>query len=79
MSQYKKVTFLKLALRFFIGFFIFVTILRLFTGFFKFEGIEGLKQAYYNDGNWKTFLQTQVLFSSLYGLFMAGYYKFIKK
>ncbi len=79
MNQYKKTTFLKLALQFLIGFFIFVTILRLFTGFFKFEGIEGAKQAYLYDGNWKPFLQSQVLFSLLYGLFMAGYYKFIKK
>ena len=79
MNLYKNTSFLKLALRFFIGFFIFVTILRLFMGFFKFEGIEGLKQAYYYEGKWIFFLQTQLLFSVLYGLFMAGYYKFIKK
>jgi hypothetical protein len=79
MNQYKKTSFLKLVLRFVIGFFIFVSILRLFMGFFKFEGIEGLKQAYYYEGKWRLFLQTQVLFSVLYGLFMAGYYKFIKK
>lgn len=79
MNQYKKTSFLKLVLRFVIGFFIFVTILRLLMGFFKFEGIEGLKQAYYYESKWKFFLQTQVLFSVLYGLFMAGYYKFIKK
>jgi len=79
MNQYKNASFLKLTFRFVIGFFVLVTIMRLFIGFFKFEGIEGLKSAYYDNGKWQVFLKMQVIMSVLYGLFMAGYYKFIKK
>lgn len=53
--------------------------MRLFIGFFKLDGMEGLKNAYLNEGKWKAFLQIQAMMSVFYGLFMAGYYKFIKK
>ena len=79
MNQYKNTSFLKLTIRFVIVFFVLVTIIRLFMGFFKFDGIEGLKEAYFNDGKWQMFLRTQVMMSVLYGALMAGYYKFIKK
>ncbi|MDC9723873.1 MAG: hypothetical protein PSN34_14025 [Urechidicola sp.] len=79
MNQYKNASFLKLTIRFVIVFFVLVTILRLCMGFFKFDGMEGLKTAYYYDDMWKVFLKTQALMSLLYGLLMAGYYKFIKK
>lgn len=79
MNQYKNTSFLKLTIRFIIIFFVLVTVMRLFIGFFKFEGIEGLKTAYYYDNMWQVFLRTQAMMSVLYGLLMAGYYKFIKK
>ncbi|PCI07071.1 MAG: hypothetical protein COB73_08835 [Flavobacteriaceae bacterium] len=79
MNQYKNTSFLKLSLRFIIVFFVLVTIMRLFIGFFKLDGMEGLKNAYLNEGKWKAFLQIQAMMSVFYGLFMAGYYKFIKK
>jgi len=79
MNQYKNTSFLKLTIRFVIVFFILVTIMRLFIGFFKFEGMEGLKNAYLIDGKWQPFLKMQVMMAVFYGLFMAGYYKFIKK
>ena len=79
MNQYKNTSFLKLTIRFVIVFFVLVTIIRLFMGFFKFDGIEGLKEAYFNDGKGQMFLRTQVMMSVLYGALMAGYYKFIKK
>jgi len=53
--------------------------MRLFIGFFKFEGMEGVQNAYLVDGKWQVFLKTQAMMSVLYGLLMAGYYKFIKK
>lgn len=79
MNQYKNASFLKLTIRFVIVFFVLVTILRLFIGFFKFDGMEGLQNAYFNDGQWQLFLKTQALMSLLYGLLMAGFYKYIKK
>ena len=79
MNQYKQISFLKLTIRFVIVFFILVTFIRLFMGFFKFDGITGLKNEYYIDGKWQVFLKVQVMMSLMYGLLMAGYYKFIKK
>ncbi len=79
MNQYKNASFIKLAIRFTIVFFILVTLIRLFMGFFNFDGYEGLKNAYLVDGKWQPFLKTQGLMSVLYGLLLAGYYKFIKK
>lgn len=79
MNQYKKASFIKLVLRFTLSFFVIVTLLRLFTGVFRFDGFLGVKQAYLIEGKWQPFLQTQLIFSVIYGLFMAGYYKFIKK
>ena len=79
MNRYKNASFLSLTLRFFIVFLILVTLIRLFMGFFKFDGFEGLKNVFFVDGKWQSFLQTQILFSAFYGLLMAGYYKFIKK
>lgn len=79
MNQYKNTSFIKLAIRFTIVFFVLVTSIRLFMGFFEFDGFEGLKNEYLIDGKWQPFLKTQILFSVFYGLFMTGYYKFIKK
>ncbi|MCK5815136.1 MAG: hypothetical protein KAH07_04245 [Flavobacteriaceae bacterium] len=79
MNPYKNTSFLKLTLRFFIVFFVLVTLIRLSMDFFKFEGIDGLKNVYLNDEQWRPFLKTQLAISLLYSLLMAGYYKFIKK
>jgi len=79
MNQYKKASFIKLALRFTLSFFVIITLLRLFTGIFRFDGLLGLKQAYLVDGKWQPFLKVQTVMSLIYGLFMTGYYKFIKK
>ena len=79
MNTYKNSSFLKLALRFFIVFFVLVGIMRIFMGIFRFDGIEGMQNEYFNNGNWKEFLQLQLGLALVYGLFMAGYYKLIKK
>ena len=79
MNQYKKAPFIKLAIRFTIVFFVLVGIMRMFMGLFKFDGVQGMISEYFSDGKWIQFLQLQVSLSLLYGLFMAGYYKYIKK
>lgn len=79
MNQYKSARFLHLFLRFSIIFFVIVTILKLGMGFFRFDGFEGLKNEYLIDGKWQPFVQLQIVMSLTYGLFMAVYYKFIKK
>lgn len=78
-NPYKNASFFKLALRFFLVFFIAVSILRIFIGVFKFDGIGGMVDNYFANDNWKQFLILQGTMALLYGLFLAGYYKFIKK
>lgn len=79
MNPYKNASFFKLALRFFIVFFVLVTFIRVFTGIFRFDGFEGMQNEYFANGNWKSFLIMQSAMSLFYGLFIAGYYKYIKK
>lgn len=79
MNQYKTTSFIKLALRFFVVFFVLVGIMRVFMGVFKFDGFDGMTTEFFSNGNWKMFLKLQVGLSLVYGVFMAGYYKFIKK
>lgn len=79
MNPYKNASFLKLALRYTIVFFVLVTFIRLFMGFFRFDGIEGVRNEYFYDGKWKVFLRLQIILSIVYGLLLAGYYKYIKK
>jgi len=79
MNQYKNASFVKLFLRFTIVFFIVVTIIKMIMGFFQFDGLEGLKSTYFVDGKRQPFLGKTGVMSLIYGLFMAGFYKFIKK
>ena len=79
MNPYKNTSFLKLALRFFLVFFIMVGLIRVFMGIFKFDGFEGMQNEFFANGKWVVFLQLQVGLSIVYGVFMAGYYKYIKK
>lgn len=79
MNQYKNARFLNLFIRFAIIFFVIVTFLKIAMGFFRFDGLEGLKNEYFVDGKWQSFLRLQVIMSLVYGLMMAGFYKFIKK
>ena len=79
MNNYKNVRFINLFMRFTIVFFIVIILFKLVIGFFRFEGVEGLNNEYFIDGKWQPFIQFQVVISLAYGLFIAIYYKFIKK
>lgn len=48
-------------------------------GIFKFDGFEGMQNEFFAEGKWMVFLKLQVGLSIVYGVFMAGYYKYIKK
>lgn len=78
-NPYKDVPFIKVAARLAVSFFLIIILFRLGYGFFKFEGVDGLKNAYFSDGKWIEFLNYQAVMSLIYGLLLAGYYKFIKK
>ena len=79
MNPYKNQTFLKLTVRFAAVFFVVVTILKIIISIFKNGGISGMISEYFSAEAWMPFLTIQVVMALVYGLLMAGYYKFIKK
>ena len=79
MSAYKSQPFFKLALRFGLIFLAVITILKFVISIFKTGGISGMVDQYFSEDKWLQFVKIQLVISAIYGLFMAGYYKFIKK
>ncbi len=79
MSAYKSQPFFKLALRFGLIFLAVITILKIVISIFKTGGISGMADQYFSEDKWLQFVKIQLVISAIYGLFMAGYYKFIKK
>ncbi len=79
MNPYKNQSFLKLIVRFSSIFFVVVAILKIIISMFKNGGVSGMITEYFSAENWLPFLTIQLGMSLIYGLLMAGYYKFIKK
>ena len=79
MNPYKNQSFLKLTVRFASIFFVIVTILKILISIFKNSGISGMVTEYFSAETWLPFLTIQLVMALIYGLIMAGYYKFIKK
>jgi len=79
MNNYKNHSFFKLTLRFALVFFVVITIVKIIISMFKNSGISGMISEYFSAETWLPFLTVQLTMSIIYGLLMAGYYKFIKK
>lgn len=79
MDTYKNQSFLKLTFRFAFIFLIVITSIKILFSIFTNGGINGMLNEYFSPTTWQLFVKMQVLMSALYGVFMAGYYKFIKK
>lgn len=79
MNNYKAQSFLKLTLRFSIIFLIVITLIKIVISIFNNGGVDGMIQEYFSPDTWERFAIAQSVMSLFYGLFMAGYYKFIKK
>ena len=79
MNPYKNQSFLKLTIRFAAVFLVVVTILKIIMSLFKNGSVSGMIAEYFSAENWLPFLTIQLVMSLVYGLLMAGYYKFIKK
>jgi hypothetical protein len=79
MSDYKSQPFFKLALRFGMIFLVVITLIKIVGAIFSKGGFDGMIQEYFSATTWQQFAKIQLAISALYGLFMAGYYKFIKK
>ncbi|MGV8945059.1 MAG: hypothetical protein ACOH1N_01400 [Lutibacter sp.] len=79
MDNYKNQSFFKLTIRFASVFFVVVTILKIIISMVKNGGISGMIAEYFSAETFLPFVTVQLTMSIVYGLIMAGYYKFIKK
>lgn len=79
MNTYKNQSFLKLTFRFGIIFLIVITIIKIVMSIFNAGSFSGMVEQYFSETTWQQFAKMQLGISLVYGLFMAGYYKFIKK
>jgi succinate dehydrogenase hydrophobic anchor subunit len=79
MNPYKNQSFLKLTVRFAAVFLVVVTILKIMISMFKNGGVSGMIAEFFSAETWLPFLTIQLVMALIYGLIMAGYYKFIKK
>lgn len=79
MATYKNYPFLKLAWRFARIFFVLVFVIEILFSIVKNASFSAMTENYFLNGNWNIFLKRLVFMACFYGLFMAGYYKFIKK
>ncbi|MBG7629704.1 MAG: hypothetical protein IZT56_04655 [Bacteroidetes bacterium] len=79
MNQYKSQSFLKLTLRFGLIFLVVVSLIKIVMAIFQTGSFSGMTAQYFSEEAWQPFVKVQVVISAIYGLFMAGYYKFIKK
>ena len=75
----KKESFFKLTLRFGLVFLVIVSVVKVFMSIFKTGSFDAMIEANFGEDTFVKFLTTNVALSLFYGLFMAGYYKFIKK
>lgn len=79
MNTDKNQSFLKLTFRLGFLFLIVITSLKIVFSIFTNGGISGMLNEYFSPTTWELFVKMQLLMAALYGIFMAGYYKFIKK
>ena len=79
MNVYKNVSFVKLLVRFGLIFLIIITIIKIGVSIFQNGSFSGMQQEYFSTENFGSFVKIQLIMSLVYGAFMAGYYKFIKK
>ena len=79
MNQYKNQSFIKLTLRFGAIFLVIVSIIKIVMSIFKTGSISGMVAEYFSPDTIQQFITIQLVMAFMYGLFMAGYYKFIKK
>ncbi|WP_298368498.1 hypothetical protein [uncultured Lutibacter sp.] len=79
MSQYKDASFLQLTIRFGAGFLVLFSIVKVGLKVLRTGSFDQMIIEYFGPETWYKFLIQILLGSLFYGLFMAGYYKFIKK
>ncbi len=79
MKSYKNSSFFKLVFQFGIPFFIIIFFIETIFSVIKNTSFTVMLQQYFYKGNWIFFFERLIIMAFFYGLFMAGYYKFIKR
>jgi hypothetical protein len=79
MNSYKNVSFIKLFFRFGIVFFILIFCIETVFSIVKNASFSIMLSKHFYNSQWQNYIGKFLLFSVLYGLFMAGYYKIFKK
>lgn len=79
MKTNQKQSFFKNIFKFALIFLIFITILKVIITALFYSSYTEMLREYFSKDTWKQFAGTQITISVIYGLFMAVYYKFIKK
>jgi len=79
MNKYKALPFFRLALRFALIFMLLVSVFEIGFSVLKNLSFSMMFEHIFSEGKWQYFLKRILVMSALYGVFMAGYYKFIKK
>jgi len=79
MNTYKTQSFFSLALRFALIFMLLVSVFEIGFSVLKNLSFSIMIDHIFSEGRWQYFVKRIVAMSALYGVFMAGYYKFIKK
>lgn len=79
MNSYKKVPFFKLVLQFGLGFLVIIFCIEIIFSVIKKASFTAMLNEYFYNGNWLFFFERLIIMSIFYGIFMSGYYKFIKK
>ncbi|SFS54579.1 hypothetical protein [Lutibacter maritimus] len=79
MNKYKSQSFFKIAIRFAIVFLVLVTVFEVGFSVLKNMSFSIMVEHIFSDGKWQYFVKRIGFMSTFYGVFMAGWYKFIKK
>ena len=79
MKHYKNATFLHLTLRFGAAFLVLFSIVKIGLKIVRSGSFNQMIADYFGPETWYRFIGQLLLASLFYGLFMAGYYKIIKK
>jgi len=79
MNQYKNQSFINLTIRFGAIFLVIVSLIKIVMAIFKTGSVDGMIAQYFSPNTFTQFALIQLVMSLIYGVFMAGYYKFIKK
>jgi len=79
MRAAKKTPFPLLCCRYGLLFLLTITLFKMVISTVIQGGFSAMLRTYFAQDTWRPFMERQLLLSLVYGLLMAGYYKFVKK